>query len=287
MEVLRLSKKVNNYFKNNPRNVSFIWGYCFFMMICCLDCQIHPKISLSIFYLFPIALITWFVSKEAGFIASVLSTIAGFLTKFCSGVDSNAFVSFWNAMVMLIVFLTVSCLLLKLRDSLKQEELARSDYITKIANKQLFLELAGREVKKVQRYRHPLTVINLNIDDFKKFNLKLGRQVGDQLLYIVAQSLKDSIRETDIIGKIGNDEFVILLPGVGYELAYQIICRVKNQLGHAMANNQWPVTFSIAAVTFINPPESTDEMLQHADHLMYLLKNNGKNQLKHKTVTLV
>jgi diguanylate cyclase (GGDEF)-like protein len=288
MDVLSFFQKVNDYFKNNPKNVSFVWGYCFFIIICCLDCQVHPKISLSILYLFPVSLITWFVSKEAGFVASGLSTIAGFVSKSHSEtIQGNTLVTFWNATVMLIVFLTVSSLLLRLRDSLQQEQrLARNDRTTEVANKRLFLELAEREVRKVQRYRHPLTVINLDIDDFKKFNHKFGRKVGDQLLYIAAQALKNSIRDTDIIGRICDDEFVILLPGIGYELSHSVICRVKSQLLKTMENNQWSVTFSIAAVTFINPPETTDEMLQQADHLMYLVKNNGKNQLKHKTATV-
>lgn len=288
MDVLRLCKRINNYFENNHRYVSFVWGYCLIFLISYLDFQIHPKISLSIFYLFPVAMVTWFVSREAGFIVSGLSTVAGFLTKFRNDPLASGFlIPFWNATVMLIVFLTVSSLLIKLRDALKQEQtLGRTDSLTGVANKRLFLELAGMEVKKVHRYRHPLTVINLDVDDFKLFNQSFGRNLGDQLLYVVAQSLKNSIRETDIVGRIGEDEFSIILPGIGYQLAHSVICRLKNQLLETMENHQWSVTFSIAAVTFVNPPDSIDEMLQQADHLMYLVKNNGKNQLKHKTATV-
>ncbi|MGB5962561.1 MAG: GGDEF domain-containing protein [Coleofasciculaceae cyanobacterium] len=241
---------------------------------------------MSVFYLFPISLITWFISREAGFIVSGLSSVAGFLTKFRDDTLINGmFIPFWNATVMLIVFLTVSSLLIKLRASLKQERIARNDSLTGVANKQLFLELAGMEVKKVHRYRHPLTVVNLDIDDFKLFNQNLGRKLGDKLLYIVAQSLKNSIRETDIIGRIGENEFSIILPGIGYELAHSVICRLRNQLLESM-DNQWSVTFSIAAVTFVDPPNSIDEMLHQADHLMYVVKNNGKNCIKHKTATV-
>lgn len=286
MDVLRFCKKINNYFENNHKTVSFVWGYCLLILISYLDYQIDPQISLSVFYLFPISLITWFISREAGFIVSGLSSVAGFLTKFRDDTLINGmFIPFWNATVMLIVFLTVSSLLIKLRASLKQERIARNDSLTGVANKQLFLELAGMEVKKVHRYRHPLTVVNLDIDDFKLFNQNLGRKLGDKLLYIVAQSLKNSIRETDIIGRIGENEFSIILPGIGYELAHSVICRLRNQLLESM-DNQWSVTFSIAAVTFVDPPNSIDEMLHQADHLMYVVKNNGKNCIKHKTATV-
>jgi diguanylate cyclase (GGDEF)-like protein len=288
MDVLRFSKKISSYFENNHRYVSFLWGYFFLLLISYVDYQIHPQISLAIFYLFPVSLVTWFVSREAGFMTSGLSTVAGFLTKFRSDtLTTGILIPFWNATVMLIVFLTVSSLLLKLRDTLKQEQNSgRTDILTGVANKRLFLELAGMEVKKVHRYRHPVTVINLDVDDFKLFNQKLGRNLGNQLLYTAAQSLKNSIRETDIIGRIGEDEFSIILPGIGYELAHSVVCRLKCQLLEVMESNQWSVTFSIAAVTFVNPPSSMDEMLQQADHLMYLVKNNGKNQLKHKTATV-
>ncbi|MGC1394333.1 MAG: diguanylate cyclase [Coleofasciculaceae cyanobacterium] len=286
MDVLRFCKKINNYFENNHQTVSFVWGYCLLILISYLDYQIDPQISLSVFYLFPISLITWFISREAGFIVSGLSSVAGFLTKFRDDTLINGmFIPFWNATVMLIVFLTVSSLLIKLRATLKQERIARNDSLTGVANKQLFLELAGMEVKKVHRYRHPLTVVNLDIDDFKLFNQNLGRKLGDKLLYIVAQSLKNSIRETDIIGRIGENEFSIILPGIGYELAHSVICRLRNQLLESM-DNQWSVTFSIAAVTFVDPPNSIDEMLHQADHLMYVVKNNGKNCIKHKTATV-
>jgi diguanylate cyclase (GGDEF)-like protein len=288
MDVLRVGKKINNYFENNHKNVCFVWVFCLLILISYLDYQIHPKISLSVFYLFPVSLITWFISREAGFIVSGLSSVAGFLTKFRGDtLTSGVIISFWNATVMLIVFLTVSSLLIKLRETLKQEQtLGRTDRLTGVPNKRLFLELAEMEVKKVHRYRHPLTVVNLDIDDFKLFNQNLGRNLGDELLYTVAQSLKNSIRETDIIGRIGENEFSIILPGIGYELANSVICRLKSQLWETMENHQWSVTFSVAAVTFNNPPNSIDEMLHQADHLMYVVKNNGKNCIKHKTATV-
>ncbi len=276
--------KIGNSLENDHRNASLAWGCCLFLAIACLDYKISPSISLSVFYLFPVSFVTWFVSKEAGFITCGLSAIAAFITKFSGEYTGSSFLaSFWNASVMLIVFLTVSSLLFKLRYVLKQEqEFARIDSTTGVANKQLLFELARLEVKKSNRYRHPLTAIYLDIDDFKAINKAFGQKVGDRILHTAAQTLTDNLRETDIIGRIGKDEFVILLPGSGYEPARTVINRVQNQLLLAMEKHQWQVTFSIGAVTFINPPASVEAMIQQADHLMYLVKNNGKNHLKHK-----
>ncbi len=283
--LIKLCKKLKNYFENNSKNVCLAWGYIFLILIGCIDYQIPPEISLSIFYLLPVSLISWFVGKEAGFLASVLSAIAWFISNpLGQQTGSSILVDCWNAIVRLIFFLIVSRLLVELHRALTQEkESARTDSITGVGNKQLFFELAHLEIKKADRYRHPLTIIYIDIDDFKKINQDWGTNIGNKLLIIVAKTLKGSLRETDIIARIGVDEFVILLPGSGYEPAQTVLDRVQKRLVDAMHENEWLATFSIGAVTFINPPNSVDEMIQRADHLIYLVKNTGKNQLKHKT----
>jgi len=277
-------QRINNYFKYNHKRVALIWGSSLLLVIFYIDYQVAPWISLSIFHLLPVALITWFVSKEAGFVTCGLSAIAELITHLNNKQPEISFlVPYWNAVVKLMLFLFVSYLLSELHRTLELEkELARTDYTTGIANKRLFFELALLEIKKAHRYRHPLTVVYIDVDDFKDINDTWGHSVGDKFLKISAEAIKNNIRETDIIARIGGDEFVILLPGSGYDTAQIVINRVKKQLLLAI-RHQWNATFSIGAVTFINPPNSVDEMLQKADHLMYLVKNNGKNQLKHKT----
>jgi diguanylate cyclase (GGDEF)-like protein len=277
-------QRINNYFKYNHKRVALIWGSSLLLVIFYIDYQVAPWISLSIFHLLPVALITWFVSKEAGFVTCGLSAIAELITHLNNKQPEISFlVPYWNAVVKLMLFLFVSYLLSELHRTLELEkELARTDYTTGIANKRLFFELALLEIKKAHRYRHPLTVVYIDVDDFKDINDTWGHSVGDKFLKISAEAIKNNIRETDIIARIGGDEFVILLPGSGYDTAQIVINRVKKQLLLAI-KHQWNATFSIGAVTFINPPNSVDEMLQKADHLMYLVKNNGKNQLKHKT----
>lgn len=291
MNILRnFCKQINKYFEHNHKNVALIWGCCLFILIEYLDYYVSPKIYLSVFYLLPIALITWFVSKELGFITCGLSSAAGFINKVRGDqLESRIFlIELWNATGWLIVFLTVFYLLFKLSETLKQgEELGRTDLLTGVANKRLFLELAGMEVKKSYRYRHPITIIDIDIDDFKTINKKFGYHVGNQILYTAAQALKSYTRETDIIGRIGEDEFAIILPGSGYESAELVLSRIKNQLIEAMNKNHWSATFSMAAVTFVAPPNSVEEMIQQVDYLMYLVKNSGQDQLKHETYTCI
>lgn len=280
-----LLRIINKYFTKNKPNVAITWGGILLILIACIDYQLASEISLAIFYLLPISLMTWFVGKEAGLVTCVLSAIAEFITNLnTKNTESHFFVPYWNAVASLMMFLTVSYLLFELHSTLEQEKkLERIDYTTGVANKRLFFELARLELKKAYRYRHPLTVVYLDVDNFKNINDTLGYIVGDKLLKLAALTIKKNLRETDFLARIGGDEFVILLPGSGYEPSHNVISRIHKQLLAAMQKNQWQATFSIGAVTYVNPPRSVDAMLQQADHLMYLVKNNGKNQLKHKT----
>ncbi len=288
MDILfKIGKKINNHFENKHRIVPIGWGIFLLLLFGYIDYKVTPETSLSIFYLFPVSLLTWFTDKKVGVMASLLSAIAWFFIHYPSSYmenENSILVYSWNAVVMFSFLFIVSYLLIELRTAKERErESARLDPTTGIANKRLFFELARLEVKKVERYRHPLTVVYMDVDDFRKINDTLGRRVGDKLLQTVAETIKTTIRETDIIARMGGDDFVILLPGSGYEPANIVIRRVHKELLHSMQENEWSATFSIGAATFINPPKSVDDMIQRADHLMYLAKNNGKNQLKHIT----
>lgn len=282
---VKVGTKIHDHLKYDSQGVPIAWGCFLFIAIGFIDYQIDPDISLSIFYLFPIALLTWFVTKGAIFWAWGLSAIAEICTaQPMKLLETSSVAVYWNAGGRLIFYLIVSCLLYKLRITLEREkELARLDEKTGVANKRLFLELAKLEVKKANRYRHPLTVVYLDIDDFRHINESLGYSVGDQVLQTAAETLKNTLRETDLIARIGGDKFIILLAGNGYESAQTVIHRVQKELVETMQKNNWSVTFSIGAVTFINPPNSAEDMVHKADRLMYLVKANGKNQLTHKT----
>lgn len=283
--LIEFCKKNKRYLEKSPKNVPIALSGFFLILISCIDYLVPPEIVLSVFYLLPISINAWFVSQKAGFLTAVLSAIAYFLTNLnLDRKESYLIIHVWNTGIWLIFFSIISYLLAKLRRVMHQaQEAARIDSLTGIANRRLFFELARLELKKSHRYRHPLTIIQIDIDDFQLFQNSRVYRAGEKLLKTVAGTLKNYLRETDIIARIGDDEFVILLPGSGYEPARVVINRVQDKLLESLQNNSWSITFSISAVTFINPPNSVDVMLQRTDHLMYLVKNNGEDALKHIT----
>jgi diguanylate cyclase (GGDEF)-like protein len=136
------------------------------------------------------------------------------------------------------------------------------------------------EINRARRYEHPLTVVYIDLDNFKKINDLYGHITGDNLLRLVADTVKNNIRLTDTVARLGGDEFAILLPETGPELAEAITHKVQKINLEIMQKNGWPVTFSIGVVTFIDPPSTVDEILKASDHLMYVAKNNDKNNIR-------
>lgn len=146
----------------------------------------------------------------------------------------------------------------------------------------VFLELLSWEVERFRRHQRPLTLAYLDVDNFKTVNDSYGHSVGDQLLRSLSHTLKTNIRSVDIVARLGGDEFALLLPETDYRSAQVVVTRLQDKLLAAMAVKSFPVGFSIGVVTFLSLPESIDEMIELVDHLMYDVKNSGKNRLKHE-----
>jgi diguanylate cyclase (GGDEF)-like protein len=194
---------------------------------------------------------------------------------------SHPLVPYWNMLMRSGFFLFVVVILSKLKTALEHEKnLSRTDSLTGTANKRAFYELASIEIDRARRYKRPFTAAYIDIDNFKTINDRFGHTIGDCLLQLVATTIRSKTRSTDAVARLGGDEFILLLPETEGESAQKVLHRIQNQLLDAVQKNEWPVTFSIGVATFINPPESVEEMIKKADALMYSAKNSGKNMIK-------
>jgi diguanylate cyclase (GGDEF)-like protein len=235
-------------------------------------------LSLLVFYLAPIGLGTWFISRKTGFLLSLASTLAWFISE---GVE-RSFVHNWNLIIAIMVFIGFTYMLSLIRQELNHEKiLARRDPLTKVANVRAFNEYANNEITRMNRYSHPLTIVSIDLDNFKPVNDTLGHSVGDILLATVASTIRNNIRATDFVARLGGDEFSIILPETDTTQGQIVLNKLKEILMETMRQNKWPVTFSIGVVTCITPPCSVDDMLKMADKALYTVKNNGKNNIKY------
>ena len=120
----------------------------------------------------------------------------------------------------------------------------------------------------------------LDIDDFKVVNDRQGHARGDALLVILATTLRGATRAVDVVGRLGGDEFGLLLVETDGPAAEALLARIRSALATAIAANGYAVTFSIGAATFLSPPRSVDEMMLPADQLMYEAKRAGKDAVR-------
>jgi len=242
------------------------------------------EISASIFYLLPVALVSWCAGRrEGGFIASA-SSVAWYVADWYAGREySHPLIHYWNMIVMFGFFFVVGFTLSGFKMALEKEKgLARVDSLTGVFNVRYFTELANKEIERCRRYGHPLTLIYLDCDNFKEINDHLSHQAGDRLLRSLGLALQHNTRSTDIIVRMGGDEFAILMPETGDQIAPQALKRLQTRLQEALQQSGWSITLSMGAAIFLDPPESVDLLIKSADCLMFLAKNNGKNRIQYQ-----
>ena len=250
------------------------------------DAALDHDIALGVLYVLPVAVLAWRGGGGLSLLLAVFSGAAYLAGEYYTGwVARHPLHAVWDT-VMLTGFLTIiSVLLTRLRGSLEHEQLlARTDPLTGLANRRTFYERVTLEIERMRRAPRPLSVAYLDVDDFKGVNDRYGHAAGDEVLRAVADVLRSGLRQTDLAGRIGGDEFVILLPETGPEGTVTCITDLQRGLEAAMAERKWSLRCSIGAVTFLHPPASEEDLVRRADELMYQVKRDGKGQLRHAVV---
>lgn len=171
------------------------------------------------------------------------------------------------------------------RKKLQQElhRQATTDELTGLYNRRMFLELFSKELKRVERHFHPLTLMMIDIDHFKEINDSYGHSAGDETLRQFAQICLSHIREVDILARLGGDEFVILFPETTADQAEIIGMRIRDNLDLNPGRGvELPAEIFICCgiATLQNQHETLDELLNHADDALYVAKKSGRNQIR-------
>jgi diguanylate cyclase (GGDEF)-like protein len=243
------------------------------------------EITVSLFLLIPIALTTWYGSYRNSVIMCLLSTFIWYLVDIGSSGHpySNPLAPYWNSIIRMGLFLITVQLLIELKASLNTEkELSRTDNLTGAMNGRGFTEVAGNLFELGSRHDRPTTIAYIDLDNFKKVNDKFGHFEGDKVLQTVGGILLKSVRKSDVVGRLGGDEFSIVLPETNQIGAKSTFLKLKIDLTAAMKEHGWPIGFSIGVVTFDLPPAKLDEAIRSADELMYHVKRHGKNNIMFK-----
>jgi diguanylate cyclase (GGDEF)-like protein len=276
---MRILDQFNNMLMKLPHTYIILICLLIIAVVGFIDVATGSEISISLFFLIPISIAAWYVSLWTGLLMSLISAIVWLAADLISGHSySHSLIPLWNAIVRLGFFIITGSLLNKIRLLLDNERnLARLDSMTGVFNGMGFKEEAEKVLNLSARHGYPFTLIYMDLDNFKKVNDISGHFEGDRLLKVVGKTLLHSVRSYDCVARMGGDEFSILLPSTNSENVQGFITKLQSQLSKVVNKNSWPVSFSIGAVTFVKPPATVDQAVQMADHLMYKVKNGGKN----------
>jgi diguanylate cyclase (GGDEF)-like protein/PAS domain S-box-containing protein len=167
-----------------------------------------------------------------------------------------------------------------------QQELqlmASTDPLTGLLNRRRFLEQAEAEFLRSQRYQHELAAVMLDIDHFKAINDSHGHFVGDQVLTAMSRATENLLRGTDIIGRWGGEEFVILMPETPLAGAAILAERLREVLARLCVDTAArPLRFTVSAGVAARggPDASITDILQRADSALYAAKQRGRNRIQ-------
>lgn len=162
-------------------------------------------------------------------------------------------------------------------------ELCQLDQLTGIANRRAYEDRLNIEIQSAQRSGQPLSMLLIDIDDFKLVNDQYGHDTGDQVLKHVANIIKDSVpRATDFVARFGGEEFIILLPSTEASGTFQVAERIHENLKNRPVENlpaisQIKISVSIGISSITHLAVDKELLFKQADKALYQAKNNGKN----------
>jgi len=175
--------------------------------------------------------------------------------------------------------LTLSDITKLKKDLIQVKHKAYIDGLTQVNNRNKFDEVLEKEIKRVKRYKEPITIAMIDIDKFKTFNDTFGHLIGDEVLVTMAQTVNNAVRETDTFARWGGEEFVILFLNTKVDIAKQVSETIKDKI----EENEHPTAGKITAsfgLTQYKDGDTIKTMFKRCDDALYVAKENGRNRVE-------
>lgn len=245
-----------------------------------LNARTPAELRLGILYVIPVLLAAWHDGLGWGIAFAAATT----LLRFRIGIDQMPDVTSLEIRVLnevaylAVVGVAIAGLSQVRRTQSQLQLLATHDPLTNVLNARAFAQELAHELGRNRRYGRPLALIYLDLDDFKKVNDAHGHATGDAVLRLVADAMRGAVRQADVVGRLGGDEFGVLMPETDAAVAHAAASRLAGGIRTVFRGTP-SVTASIGVVAVSGTEAGTDELLRKADHAMYEAKRGGKDRV--------
>jgi len=161
------------------------------------------------------------------------------------------------------------------------EKFAHYDSLTRVYNRRKLSQILQNEIERAKRYQRPLSILILDVDNFKEINDTYGHSFGDEVLKEIAKILKMNIRKTDYVGRLGGEEFILILPETVKENAYKVAEKIRKAVEIYFEKNYGKrLTVSIGVSQLYDfDNQLLKDIIELADRALYKAKRNGKNMV--------
>lgn len=162
----------------------------------------------------------------------------------------------------------------------KVKQLSLTDELTSLHNRRYFLQKLREEIERAWRYSRKISLLLIDIDNFKQYNDVYGHQQGDDVLRMFSNRLRKIVRENDTVARLGGEEFVIIMPEANSDMAFNLAERLRLDVtNYPLRGANGKFTVSIGVAGFPSDARDTTKLLRRADSALYEAKRRGKNKV--------
>ena len=238
---------------------------------------LDPALPIDLLYVVPVVVVAATGGWRAGLLTAVLAACLRTLGEHRSGVTypEPAFAVLAWCLAALVYALAAWFAAEVTAAAVREREQAMTDPLTGLGNRRFFEDVAEHEMNRSRRYRRPLALAYVDVDRFKQINDERGHAAGDALLRMIAAEIPSGLRRSDVVARIGGDEFAILLPETpapGAEVAMQ---KLRERLLAMARAADYDVEFSVGIATCEDGTTTLKALLSAADATMYAAKRTG------------
>lgn len=265
----------------SPGGAVLVLAFVAFGVVAAADVATGRMLGLDTFHVLILLAVTWFCGPWWGALFVAMASGVQLYPGLAGGAAAAAPAAFYVAGgSRLFAHLLVLCLTAGARTLYERaREAARIDYVTGIANSTGFFEKVAVEIARHRRSRAPFSIACFGCDYFKVINEALGRSEGDRVLRLIAQTVRDGLRRTDVVARVGGDEFAVVLPQTGEADARLVVRKLRARLEDVTLRQGWPLTFSVGVGVFPAAPPDVDRAVAFCERAMRAAQAAGRDRM--------